>query len=679
MSSRLAGTIDKPNGYLLISDLDDTLLGDEDALRGFREHYEQIHDVLSIAYASGRFAHSVKDSVESTLLPEPAAIIGGVGSEIRTYPNLELVQQWTEQICANWDAQRVRQVLADETDMELQPEEFQSDYKISYYLHDASRQRLDALVTKLRERGIGADYVYSSRRDLDFLPAGVDKGPAAAFLAKLWGYPADRVLVSGNSGNDASLFRQGFLGIVVANAHKELKSLHGPRTYLSPRERANGVLDGLRYWMDASARNIADIPAGAAKPSEHEFGIGYEKAVELLEACATPDGFLATPTDKANYRRIWGRDGCITGLAAILSGDHGLVECCRRTLLTLARYQGRHGEIPSNVDPTTERVSYGGTAGRVDADLWFVIACGAYWRKSQDEQFLQDVLDPLEKVRFVLGAWEFNDRGLLFVPPTGDWADEYVQHGYVLYDQLLYLQALRELSEMHRYLHKTEDHRLQDKIARLRHLIPANYWFVDGDELPDDVYHEVLYEKGRAAAGCRCGCADYWLPFFAPTGYGYRFDAFANVLVALLGVGDDVQNDAVDRFFDRIVPDDTKVVPAFYPVITPTDTAWDDLQMTFSYTFKNAPHEYHNGGLWPMVTGFYVASLAVQGKDDRARAYLEGVHRANSQVMDGGPWSFPEYLHGETHKPGGSSKMAWSAAAAIIGAQHIAGKRVFEA
>jgi hypothetical protein len=30
----------------------------------------------------------------------------------------------------------------------------------------------------------------------------------------------------------------------------------------------------------------------------------------------------------------------------------------------------------------------------------------------------------IEKVAFLLGAWEFNNRGLLYVPATGDWADE---------------------------------------------------------------------------------------------------------------------------------------------------------------------------------------------------------------------------------------------------------------
>jgi hypothetical protein len=40
-----------------------------------------------------------------------------------------------------------------------------------------------------------------------------------------------------------------------------------------------------------------------------------------------------------------------------------------------------------------------------------------------------------------------------------------------------------------------------------------------------------------------------------------------------------------------------RLLPAFHPVITPVDKDWKDLNITFSYTFKNRPYEYHNGGL----------------------------------------------------------------------------------
>lgn len=407
---------------------------------------------------------------------------------------------------------------------------------------------------------------------------------------------------------------------------------------------------------------------------DHEFlQEGYERSVELLHACRVPEGFLATPTKTANYRRIWGRDSCIISLAALAVGDEELVDASRETLLTLARHQGPHGEIPSNLDPDSGRVSYGGTTGRVDADLWFMICCGQYWRATQDQAFLDQVRDALERTRHLLGCWEFNTRGLLYVPVTGDWADEYVQDGYVLYDQLLYLRAQREFATMHRFLHGGEDHTLLESISRLRHLIRANYWFRDGDEVPDDVYHEILYQRGRRAAARRCG--SYWMPFFSPASYGYRFDALANVLVSLLDVAKDEQRRAVDQFLaDEIVPDGVSLLPAFHPVITPKDEDWEELQMTFSHTFKNQPYEYQNGGLWPMITGFYVADLAQRDRPDDARRFLEGVHRANAREVDGQPWSFPEYLHGRDHTPGGNTQMGWNAATAVLGQHALDGR-----
>ena len=416
----------------------------------------------------------------------------------------------------------------------------------------------------------------------------------------------------------------------------------------------------------------------AEAPTDSGDTEAYRQAIQLLHACSTEDGFLASRTDRDNYRRVWARDGIIVGLAALMSKDQDLIETLRRTLLTLTQYQGPHGEIPSNVDTAADRVSYGGTTGRIDADLWYVIGCGQYWRASGDDEFLEQVLPALEKVRFLLGAWEFNNRGLLYIPQTGDWADEYIHHGYVLYDQLLYLQAQQEFCDMHFYVHGSPDHTLTERHAHLKHMIRDNYWFNHHDGVPDDVYHEVLYQKGRDAASPHC--ADrHWMSFFSPQGYGYRFDALANILVSLLDVANDGQREKVDRFIsdESIVPDDMALLPAFYPVIQPVDRDWEDLQMSFSYTFKNQPYEFHNAGLWPMVTGFYVVDLAQRGHREQARRFLQGIHRANALPMNDKPWSFPEYVHGRELTAKGTQYQAWSAAAAVMGHAALLGQALF--
>jgi len=136
---------------------------------------------------------------------------------------------------------------------------------------------------------------------------------------------------------------------------------------------------------------------------------------------------------------------------------------------------------------------------------------------------------------------------------------------------------------------------------------------------------------------------------------------------SLLGVAEDQQNACVDRYIrEEVVDRETDLLPAFLPVITPKDEEWDDLQVTFTYEFKNAPYEYHNGGQWSMVTGFHAASLAQRGQREEALRFLDGVHRANRLAVDGQPWSFPEFVHGKTHEPGGVKRMAWSAAGALL-------------
>jgi hypothetical protein len=400
---------------------------------------------------------------------------------------------------------------------------------------------------------------------------------------------------------------------------------------------------------------------------------GYEKALGLLRECATRHGFVASAIDRDNYRRVWSRDGVIMGLAALQAGDDALIRTFRRTLETLIDYQGPHGEIPSNVDPVEGNVSYGGTVGRVDADLWFGIGLGQYARATDDRGFLEHAATAIDRVRFLLGAWEFNNRGLLYIPQTGDWSDEYIQNGYVLYDQLLYLQFQREVAAIDRFLGREFRPATHDKRRRLKRLIRANYWFQADGSVPDDVYHEVLFRKGGRAAR-RCA-GRQWMPFFSPLGYGYRFDSLANVLAGLLRVADPDQSRRVDRRIEEdIVPDEMPVLPAFHPVIRPWDDDWEDLQTMFTYTFKNDPHEYHNGGLWPMVTGFYVADLARRGEADRARRYLGGIDSANALDSEGEAWSFPEYVHGKQFTAGGMSRLGWSAAASVIGHRAVAGE-----
>ena len=57
------------------------------------------------------------------------------------------------------------------------------------------------------------------------------------------------MLGSGNSLNDAALMSHGFSGIIVGNAHDDLKALaERDRVYLADAVFADGVLEGIGHW-----------------------------------------------------------------------------------------------------------------------------------------------------------------------------------------------------------------------------------------------------------------------------------------------------------------------------------------------------------------------------------------------------------------------------------------------
>jgi glycogen debranching enzyme len=93
-------------------------------------------------------------------------------------------------------------------------------------------------------------------------------------------------------------------------------------------------------------------------------------------------------------------------------------------------------------------------------------------------------------------------------------------------------------------------------------------------------------------------------------------------------------------------------------VIRPGDPDWRDY-----YNTLNAPHNYHNGGVWPFLGGFYVAALVKAGRGDAAATALLRLTRLNRLG------EFNEWHHGETGEPMGVQDQAWSAGMYLFAAE----------
>jgi sucrose-6F-phosphate phosphohydrolase len=234
---------------LLVCDLDGTLIGDDDGVIEFGRWFEEQRNRVRLAYNSGRYYESVVGQIVGSPLPTPDAIISNVGTDIRLCPSGAQLDEWPLSF-RYWDASRVRSIAANFSHLELQPQKYQSEWKVSFYGDRLSEDFLDNFRRTLEEAHLRVMVVYSSDRDLDLLPEQAGKGNAVAFLAHHWQFSKHDVIVCGDSGNDLAMFQQGFRGVVVANSHEELKNLSDANVYHSPESFARGVLDGVNYWTD---------------------------------------------------------------------------------------------------------------------------------------------------------------------------------------------------------------------------------------------------------------------------------------------------------------------------------------------------------------------------------------------------------------------------------------------
>ena len=380
--------------------------------------------------------------------------------------------------------------------------------------------------------------------------------------------------------------------------------------------------------------------------------IVYDKAIRLLLEVASPDGFLASAENTSNYKRVWARDGVICGLAALASGDEKLIATFKSTLDTLAENQHDIGTIPSNVLVSADKkeVSYGGLAGRVDAVTWFIIGVCQYAHHQCDPAFVVRYHYEIEKGLELLNAWEFNNKHLVYVPLSGNWADEYIADGYVLYDQLLRVWALRS------YNHFAKSEVIQEKIEAITSQIEINFLPEStGEKFHERAYKEVVF-------------ADYMPCSFSPSGYKTQFDAFANSLAVILNIGPKTFHSQLLKFTENLTAETTLgLLPAFWPPVFENDEHWHLLKNNCRYEFRNYPYEFHNGGSWPMVNGFYGLALLTKGEEKKATSILDKINRANALEE----FSFYENFNTKTAEPNGVSFCAWSAAATILVHQSI--------
>lgn len=388
-----------------------------------------------------------------------------------------------------------------------------------------------------------------------------------------------------------------------------------------------------------------------------------QQALELLRRCMTPLGFRAS-APPVGYPQVWARDSLATFLGAAATGEPDLLAAGRASLETLSKHQSRRGLIPLNVNPETGYISTE-NAGAVDANLWYILGHYLHFQTTGDIDFLRQYWPHIDRALIWLEYQDMNECGLLEVPEAGDWMDLLAVRYNVLYDNALYYAAMLAYQEMTGHLlPDTQHHRPEVDAAGIHERINLLLW-IDRCWVAEHfaehleklkamrlewfmLYHNIGTISSRP----------FYLPWVAFREYGDWCDSLGNLLAILTGLADGHRTEHILRYMRQVGMAEPYPTKAINPPIYPNQSEWREYYRSRNL---NLPHQYHNGGIWPMIGGFHIAALVRHNWQTEAERLLIRLTEANRQTIEGDE-GFNEWLHGQTGQPMGYSGQAWSAA-----------------
>lgn len=380
--------------------------------------------------------------------------------------------------------------------------------------------------------------------------------------------------------------------------------------------------------------------------------VAREKAHAVLSSECSPIGLMASPE---GYPHVWARDSVITSLGSLLSPGHE--NCLKVSLETLGGQQSELGAIPNNVSVATGRLDHT-NAGSVDSNLWFILGHAFQFRVHNDLDFLRQSWSALEKAHLWLRYQDSNNCGLLEVHEAADWADLLANRFNILYDNVLWYAALTAMAEMGRSL-GMDAARYVDMADDVRHKIRIVLWVGpenDSEWGPDCPGH-TEWTHTLSQVDPVLVKRPYFLPYVSFRDFGDYCDVFGNLLAILFGVANPAQEKRILDYLHQVGIADPYPVRVLHPVIHPGNKDWREY---YRNNNLNMPEQYHNGGIWPFVGGFYVAALVKSGHMEEANKQLEKLAEVNHLGVEG-EWEFNEWCHGRTGQPMGYPHQAWSA------------------
>ncbi|NND05207.1 MAG: HAD-IIB family hydrolase [Saprospiraceae bacterium] len=670
---------------LLSFDIDNTLV-DLHTLKGkFTKTWLKHHqdNGILLTYNSGRLYKDVLGLIKKKILPEPAFIIGGVGTHIYDFKGQSVVKEFRDILEDGWNLSLVEEIVDSlPYPIELQPRKFQHDFKRSYFFHDASPSDILAVEEIFEASELDVNVVYSSDQHLDILPKWANKGNSLKWLLDHLQIAPNQSLVAGDSANDSAMFEiKNINGIAVSNAREELyKTTKYQQVYHSERAVGEGVVEGLVFYGVLPEEALEDLSKEDLQGEEffiqqqieqtadseederlrliHE---GYEQAILALKKNISPLGFLACPiehnvahgTDE-NYHSVWARDGAITIIGALSLLHHEDIHACvRQTFDTLLQHISVNGQLPANVQLKDGVADYSGVGGicSIDSGLWVIIALYEYIHLTEDLDFLKKHLPELQKAMNWLSAQDGNNDALLEIPEAGDWTDLFGRSYHVLYDEILWYRTnvcFGRLQEMLGSDEAAGDYIRWSQVIKKE--ILSNFWPSTQQKLSQSVsFAEHQFSLGDTK---------YLVAQITPFDFSWRCDSYGNILAFLYDVTDSEKALSAFRFMLGVGINEPFPIRNVYPVVSPGDPDW---RAYYTVNLLNLPDHYHNGGVWPFIGALWVQFIDKLGQREMAINEMYKLALLNKAGVSN-EWEFNEWAHGKTGRPMGKTYQAWSAA-----------------
>ncbi len=367
------------------------------------------------------------------------------------------------------------------------------------------------------------------------------------------------------------------------------------------------------------------------------------ESLRLLKLNSTNAGPLAaTPSlqaEERRYTRVFGRDAAICAMGMAVVEDPELRASARAGLATLAQHQAENGQIPKYVDPSGRESDFW-YLGCIDATLWWLIALRFYSLHARDPSLELLVQPNVERALTWLGCQEHPRLFLLQQNEASDWADIMPRSGFVLYSNALWYCVKRLYSLSHQ--DETKFH--------FNHL-----FFPFSRHMPDYRRLRLLmhYVRNRGQR------SDLYLSFVNFSFWGDEGDIFGNLLAILFGLADEGPAHRIMRAVQRAEADQPVPIRVTAVPIGRDNILWRSYMGRHQ---QNLDFQYHNGGSWPFVGGFWAMALARLGQHRAAERVMAQLAAAN-EVRG---WGFHEWFHGRTGEPNGMRGQSWNASMYVL-------------